>query len=74
MYSPYSSFNLLISIVLVPVESSGVMISGTETLKAQSGFYLNKPINIFETELFKKGNICEESGRKGNKNRKYVPF
>ena len=27
--------------------SSGVMVSGRETLKAGSGFYLNKPVNIY---------------------------
>ena len=32
---------------LYGIESSGVMISGTETLKTESGFYLNKPINIY---------------------------
>ena len=32
---------------LYGIESSGVMISGTETLKTESGFYLNNPINIY---------------------------
>jgi len=47
---------------LYGIESSGVMISGTETLKAQSGFYLNKPINIYSDSsrgVYIAGNISQ---------------
>ena len=49
---------------LYGIESSGVMISGTETLKAQSGFYLNKPINIYSDSsrgVYIAGNISQLS-------------
>ena len=47
---------------LYGIESSGVMISGTETLKAESGFYLNKPINIYSDSsrgVYIAGNISQ---------------
>ena len=49
---------------LYGIESSGVMISGTETLKAESGFYLNKPINIYSDSsrgVYIAGNISQLS-------------
>lgn len=47
---------------LYGIESSGVMISGTETLKAESGFYLNKPINVYSDSsrgVYIAGNISQ---------------